>query len=255
MTEMVSEKNIARKGNKPSTEAHGLLFKVACHPFLISMLFYCVAMLSVYIAGQQQTNVGLKRLAQTNIESIISFVAETVQSLNTEAWEREDATAFVLPPISGKDQIRSIVIVNALGGIVYPETRAYDILEDDNLERVLRSDGKQIHIYDSKQRGTFYHPVFIGEVLKGAIILNYNRKNEEVAAIVRTFNASVLAFLLAGVIGTLFLVWLILLPWRSLHAVVEDCLETGDDVNLPHGAYRELNKMIKLFRLLLLRRK
>lgn len=237
--------------NKETVVAHAL--KLSCHPYALAVVFFLVMMLTAYLVSQNQYNRNLQKITDTNIEAVVSFVAGTIEELNREVWEQEDSKIFILPPVRGKDQVESVKLINALGGIIYPHDQAFDILEEDALEDVLKIGGTDKYSHDSLTHGTYYRPVFNKKELMGAIVLKYKRKPQASDKLSAMGSRGLLILSILGVAGAVILVWLILMPWRILVSRFEHSIETGEDVDFSCEHYKEIVRLKKLFRLLLLR--
>ncbi len=223
------------------------------HPYKFStFLILALVLLSVwFLQGPYENYVReIQNEATTNHAML---VAQSVLALNEDYWLKGIISNFKVTPLDSQEGIEKIYVVNQYAGVLAPQSHAYDVLDDVELERVLTPPGKEVLIFDDEGKGKIYLPVRRNDTVLGAVIVHYAAQQGQNLIPFGKYGAIILFLLLLALLLAYLLVNMFLRPWRQL--ADEADLSVGEEKNLfkREPGYKELQQHRVLYERLLLK--
>ncbi len=216
-------------------------------PLLLALTFFTV----LFLRGPYEAKV--KQMRDEYALNNATLVAKSLMSVNENHWQKGIISNFKTEPFDTQPGIDRIYIVNQYAGILAPQSNAYDVLNDVELEQVLAPPGNEIITKNEKGGGKVFYPVTQQDTVLGAVIVHFSPTQNNVGIPLAKFGFIILLLLLLSALVAYFIITMFLRPWRQLSEEADISVSEQKNLFNKKSAYSELQQFKTLFERLLLK--
>lgn len=223
------------------------------HPYQFSiMLVTAMVLFTIWsLHGPYESRV--EKIRNESAKSHAMLVAQSLLTINESYWQKGVISNFKIAPFDSQDGVEQVYIVNQYAGVLAPQSSAYDILDDVELEQALTPPGHEVVITKPQGGGKIFLPVRRNDTVLGAVIVYFAPPQEQEAIPLTKFGLIILLLLLLAALAGYFMVTTFLRPWRQLAEEADVAVGEGKNLFSQKLPYPDLQRYKILYERLLLK--
>ena len=164
---------------------------------------------------------------QTETQKMLGL-SEFSATLIHRQWRTEANSADkIVRALQDHPQVSGAYLTNELAGVLSPKSRALEIVDDQNIEKLLNNDKINVLTIIEDSQLNIYRRINIADDEKAILVINKLLISNTISYFSLGFVLRLLVLAIIGVLVSLLLSRIWLKPWKMLYKDFEEALQTG----------------------------